>query len=77
MCPVVGSVGAGGSGTLMRRCRRRFAVAAQTEKDAEEPRPAPTGSVARALKLNDGLFFGNRAGRSRRTWKRRKGKTVA
>jgi len=37
--------------------RRRTAVAAQTENDAEEPRPAPTGRVARALKLNARLFF--------------------
>jgi hypothetical protein len=41
----------------MRWCRRRRAVAAQTEKDAEDPRPAPTGSVARAIKLKDGLVF--------------------
>ena len=37
--------------------RRRTAVAAQTENDAEEPRPVPTGRVARALKLNARLFF--------------------
>ena len=40
----------------MRRWRRRSAVAAQTEKEAEEPRPAPTGSVARAVKLKAGLW---------------------
>jgi hypothetical protein len=39
----------------MRECRINRAVAAQAEKDAEEPRPAPTGSVARAEKLKEGL----------------------
>ena len=34
---------------------RSDAVAAQTEKDAEDPKPAPTGSVARVVKLNVGL----------------------
>jgi hypothetical protein len=40
---------------VTRRCSRRRAVATQTEKDAEEPRPAPIGRVARAVKLNEGL----------------------
>jgi hypothetical protein len=39
----------------MRLYRRRRAVAAQVENEAEDPKPAPIGSVARAVKLNDGL----------------------
>lgn len=57
MCPVATSVGAGSLGMLMRLCTSRIAVAAHTEKDAEEPKPAPTGRVARALKLIAGLLF--------------------
>jgi len=53
----VGADGAGGFGMLICLRRRRTAVAAQTENDAEEPRPAPMGRVARALKLNASLFF--------------------
>jgi hypothetical protein len=32
-----------------------MAVAAQAEKDADEPRPAPIGRVDREVKLKDGL----------------------
>lgn len=32
-----------------------MAVAAQVEKEADEPSPAPMGRVERAVKLNDGL----------------------
>jgi hypothetical protein len=55
---IVGSTvaGAGWAGSWMRECRSKRAVAAQAEKDAEEPRPAPTGSVARAENLKDGLI---------------------
>ena len=31
-------------------------MAMQTEKDADEPRPAPIGRVDRALRLNEGLI---------------------
>ena len=34
---------------------RRSAVEAQVEKEAEEPRPAPTGRVPRAVKWKEGL----------------------
>jgi len=47
--------GAGGAGRLIRRCAKSDAVAAHVEKDAEEPKPAPTGSVDRAVKLKAGL----------------------
>lgn len=40
----------------MREYNSNRAVAAQAENDAEEPRPAPTGSVARAEKLTEGLM---------------------
>jgi hypothetical protein len=62
MCP--GSVepwapgsrdGSGWGGMEIRWWRRRRAVAAQTEKQADEPRPAPIGSVDRAVRLNEGL----------------------
>jgi len=32
-----------------------MAVAIQTEKEADEPRPAPMGRVDRELRLNEGL----------------------
>jgi hypothetical protein len=48
-------VGAGGCGKLIRRWSSNSADAAQVENDAEEPRPAPTGSVDRAVKLNESL----------------------
>lgn len=51
---------------------RRIAVAAHAEKDADEPRPAPTGSVARVLKSNAGLFF-VRYNKSSREYGRDKG----
>jgi hypothetical protein len=54
MCSV--ALDAGGLEMLMRRCMRRIVVAVHAEKDADEPRPAPTGSVARVLKLKAGLF---------------------
>lgn len=63
MCP--GSVelrapglreGSGSGGIEIRWWRSRSAVAMQTEKDADEPRPAPIGRVARALRLNEGLW---------------------
>ena len=31
------------------------AVAVQTEKDADDPRPAPTGRLARAVRVSAGL----------------------
>jgi len=48
-------VGAGGLGRLIRRCTSSDVVATQTEYDADEPNPAPTGKVDRAVKLNVGL----------------------
>lgn len=62
---MVGSVGGGILGILIRWYSKRIVVAAQTEKDAEEPRPAPTGSVARALKLNEGLMPSSSGGTGR------------
>ena len=47
--------GSGTGGNEMRWWRRRRAVATQVEKEAELPRPAPTGSVDLTEKLNDGL----------------------
>lgn len=38
----------------MRFVTSKMAEAAQVEKEAEEPRPAPTGREARALKWNAG-----------------------
>ena len=55
MCPVVLDVGAGGDGRIILRESKSNAVAAQVENDAEEPRPAPTGSVDRAEKFNGDL----------------------
>lgn len=45
---------------LIRLCRMRRAVAAQTENEAEEPSPAPTGRVERAVKLKDGRLVEHR-----------------
>lgn len=47
--------GSGSGGNETRWWRRRRAVATQVEKEAELPRPAPTGSVDLTAKLNDGL----------------------
>jgi len=47
--------GSGSGGSEIRWWRRRRAVAAQVEKEAELPRPAPTGNVDLTAKLNDGL----------------------
>ena len=49
-------MGGGRGGTERRLKRRRRAVAVHAENEAEEPRPAPTGRLARAVKLNDGLI---------------------
>jgi len=40
---------------VIRWWRRRRAVATQVEKEAELPRPAPTGSVDLTAKPNEGL----------------------
>jgi hypothetical protein len=42
-------------GARIRLRTRRIAVAAQVEKAAEDPRPAPMGSVERAIKVKEGL----------------------
>lgn len=47
--------GSGSGGNEIRWWRRRRAVAVQVEKEAELPRPAPTGSVDLTAKPNDGL----------------------
>lgn len=39
----------------MRLCSRRRAVATQVENEADDPSPAPTGRVARTVKLKAGL----------------------
>lgn len=41
----------------MRLYNSNIVVAAQVENEADEPRPAPTGSVDRAVKLKDGLYI--------------------
>jgi hypothetical protein len=47
--------GAGRGGTAMRLYNNKIVVAAQVEKEAEDPSPAPTGRVERAVKLKAGL----------------------
>ena len=42
-------------GKVIRWWRRRRAVAMQVEKEAELPRPAPTGRVDLTVKPNEGL----------------------
>ena len=61
MCPGSESegsrVGAGRGGIEIRLCNKRRAVAAHVENEAEEPSPAPTGSVPRAEKCIAGLWY--------------------
>jgi hypothetical protein len=71
MCSEV--AGAGGAGTSILLWTSNRAAAAHVENEAEDPSPAPTGSVARALKLMDGLQkisqkFRKKTGRKPHRW---------